>query len=86
MLDTLFDSTYGIQQPQLCNEFTKETSVDNVTNKLSDININESLFHTNINDNELNDKNSLNDFHLAETDLIECLLRTNILSRIRLNS
>ena len=27
-------------------------------------------------------RSSLNDFHLAETDLIKCLLRTNILQRV----
>lgn len=33
--------------------------------------------------NDDNEYASMNDFHLAETDLIQCLLRTNILQRIR---
>lgn len=38
-------------------------------------------FHNVFDDDE--DKTSMNDFHLAETNLIDCLLRTNILQRIR---
>lgn len=34
-------------------------------------------------DNDDNEYASMNDFHLAETDLIQCLMRTNILQRIR---
>lgn len=40
-------------------------------------------FQTNISDDDENSVSSMNDFHLAETDLIKCLLRTNILQRIR---
>lgn len=36
--------------------------------------------------NDDNEYASMNDFHLAETDLIQCLLRTNILQRIRYSS
>ncbi|XP_058447793.1 RNA polymerase II-associated protein 1 [Malaya genurostris] len=32
---------------------------------------------------DLANRETMNDFHLAETDLLECLLRTNILERIR---
>ncbi|XP_055540548.1 RNA polymerase II-associated protein 1 [Wyeomyia smithii] len=32
---------------------------------------------------DLTNRESMNDYHLAETDLLECLLRTNILERIR---
>lgn len=32
---------------------------------------------------DINNRETMNDFHLAETDLLECLLRTNILERIR---
>lgn len=34
-------------------------------------------------DGESTNRDSLNDFHLAEIDLIECLLRTNIVQRIK---
>ncbi|XP_062565677.1 RNA polymerase II-associated protein 1 [Armigeres subalbatus] len=32
---------------------------------------------------DIHNRETMNDFHLAETDLLECLLRTNILERIR---
>ncbi|XP_055608804.1 RNA polymerase II-associated protein 1 [Uranotaenia lowii] len=32
---------------------------------------------------DLNNRETMNDFHLAETDLMECFIRTNILERIR---
>lgn len=51
----------------------------NLENQFSKMNIN--VMQTNVNDND--DKlSSMNDFHLAETDLIQCFLRTNILQRI----
>lgn len=36
----------------------------------------------NVEENEEESKTSMSDFQLAETDLIDCLLRTNILQRI----
>lgn len=36
----------------------------------------------NIEENEEESKTSMSDFQLAETDLIDCFLRTNILQRI----
>lgn len=42
------------------------------------------MFHTNIDDDEEQSKESLNDFHLAEIDLIDCFLRTNVMQRIKL--
>lgn len=53
----------------------------NLENQFSKMNINSNMLQTNINDDEDN-LSSMNDFHLAETDLIQCLLRTNILQRI----
>ncbi|XP_055640241.1 RNA polymerase II-associated protein 1 [Toxorhynchites rutilus septentrionalis] len=42
-------------------------------------------FETTVDDDpdDVYNRESMNDFHLAETDLLECLLRTNILERIR---
>ncbi|XP_065077576.1 RNA polymerase II-associated protein 1 [Ochlerotatus camptorhynchus] len=42
-------------------------------------------FSTQIDDDpdDINNRETMNDFHLAETDLLECLLRSNILERIR---
>lgn len=39
-------------------------------------------YHTSLTDNE-DDISNLNDLHLAETDLVKCALRSNILQRIR---
>lgn len=50
-------------------------------NQFSKMNINSNMLQTNVDDNE-DDLSSMNDFHLAETDLIQCFLRTNILQRI----
>lgn len=52
---------------QLENEFSKMTIQSN-------------LMQTNVSEE---DDKTMNDFHLAETDLVQCFLRTNILQRIR---
>lgn len=38
--------------------------------------------NANVEENEEESKTSMSDFQLAETDLVDCLLRTNILQRI----
>lgn len=50
--------------------------------KFQKMNIQSNVMQTMLNDDEDNKLLSMNDFHLAETDLIQCLLRTNILQRI----
>lgn len=53
----------------------------NLENQFSKMAIQPNLMQTNVSDDD--DKlSSMNDFHLAETDLIQCFLRTNILQRI----
>lgn len=53
----------------------------NLENEFSKMAIQSNLMQTNVNDDD--DKlSSMNDFHLAETDLVQCFLRTNILQRI----
>lgn len=47
------------------------------------MNVKEKQTFHNVFDDESEDNSSLNDFHLAEINLIECLLRTNILQRIQ---
>lgn len=53
----------------------------NLENQFSKMDINTNVMQTNVNDDD-DDLSSMNDFHLAETDLIQCFLRTNILQRI----
>lgn len=53
----------------------------NLENEFSKMAIQSNLMQTNVSDDD--DKlSSMNDFHLAETDLVQCFLRTNILQRI----
>lgn len=54
---------------------------NSLENQFSNMNINSNMLQTNISDDE-DSLSSMNDFHLAETDLIQCFLRTNILQRI----
>lgn len=73
-----------------CLEPTLEIRSDDATNKKSGdldeqfkkMNIQSNVMQTNVVDDEDDKLSSMNDFHLAETDLIQCLLRTNILQRI----
>lgn len=78
LLDTMFESTRESEQPF----FRLINPIQEVESKLNAMNINSNI-STSLDDESLNDIASLNDFHLAEVDLIECLLRTNILERIR---
>lgn len=51
-------------------------------NQFSKMNINSNMLQMNVVDDDNDNLSSMNDFHLAETDLIQCFLRTNILQRI----
>lgn len=95
LLDIAFETKTGILQPILDNKrakitgnlYTEETDND-LESTLKQLSIEENrkkLFESNVDDfideNE-QDKDSVNDFHLAEVNLVECLLRTNIIERI----
>lgn len=67
-LEIQSDDTHGGTNRSLENQFSK-------------MNINSNMLQTNVDNND-DDVSSMNDFHLAETDLIQCFLRTNILQRI----
>lgn len=67
-LEIQSDDTYGGANRSLENQF-------------SEMNINSNMLQTNVDDND-DDLSSMNDFHLAETDLVQCFLRTNILQRM----
>lgn len=56
---------------------------DDLTDQFAKLNVkeNRTTFHNTFDDDD--DKSTMNDFHLAEINLIECLLRTNILQRIQ---
>lgn len=69
------------------NHSTSDPTSD-LEKSFSNINLqstNSRIFQATINEEKSDEENiaSLNDFHLAEIDLIECLARTNILQRIK---
>uniref|UniRef100_A0A336LKS0 CSON010847 protein n=1 Tax=Culicoides sonorensis TaxID=179676 RepID=A0A336LKS0_CULSO len=90
LLDTIYEASNGMHQPALEKINSAENNEgDPLEDAFSEMNLNtdqnqKRLFSSTIEDEEFEkEKESINDFHLAETDLMECLLRTNILERIR---
>lgn len=76
--DCSFDGLEPVMEIKSEETFNNEP---NLENKFSNMSLDKNVMQTNISDDD--DKlSSMNDFHLAETDLIRCFLRTNILQRI----
>lgn len=87
LLDITYDSLLNVIEPTLeiiaePDDDTQSSRDQNFVKKFSSLNIKDKLLQTDFTEEE-NKMSSLNDFHLAETDLVNCLLRTNILQRIR---
>lgn len=83
-MDTTIDCSFDCLEPTLeirSNEDETSNTDANLENQLAKLSI-KSGIQANVNDDE-NKLSSMNDFHLAETDLIQCFLRTNILQRIK---
>lgn len=55
---------------------------EKLEDKFAKLSVKTNVMKIDVNDDD-NEYASMNDFHLAETDLIRCLMRTNILQRIR---
>uniref|UniRef100_A0A182QYA5 RNA polymerase II-associated protein 1 C-terminal domain-containing protein n=1 Tax=Anopheles farauti TaxID=69004 RepID=A0A182QYA5_9DIPT len=105
LLDTLFDSEYGMVQPELALNITHSHEEEQhqreqqMQASFGGMNLSASSsqrtsaqtrkvhFKANLPDpddpDDVHNRETMNDFHLAETDLVECLVRTNILERIR---
>ncbi|XP_050072117.1 RNA polymerase II-associated protein 1 [Anopheles maculipalpis] len=101
LLDTLFDSEYGMIQPELALNIThsheeeRHQQQQRIAASFGAMNLTgdssraprKAHFKANLPDpddpDDVHNRETMNDFHLAETDLIECLARTNILERIR---
>ncbi|XP_063709382.1 RNA polymerase II-associated protein 1 [Culicoides brevitarsis] len=84
LLDTIFEAATGLHQPAM--ERNKTSESDPLEDAFAEMSLEAKPFTSTLNDTEDDfdkEKESMNDFHLAETDLMECLLRTNILERIR---
>lgn len=82
MLNTIFDCSFDSIKPTL--EIPKELNDTNqreeclFTKQFSKMNIkNKNVFEAHVVDDETNES-TLSDFHLAATDLIKYLIRTNI--------
>lgn len=80
LLDCIFDTKLGRQEP-VFKDAKKRMQLEYSFNKMSVSN----AYQATVQDEEtmLNDESSMNDFQLAETDLMKCLLRTNIVERIQ---
>lgn len=86
LLDTTFDCSLDFAEPtlgmRLEDEHDGSTNPTDLSAQFAKMNMKSNLCEAKVNDDE-DHLSSLNDFHLAETDLIRCLLRTNILQRIK---
>ncbi|XP_050083834.1 RNA polymerase II-associated protein 1 isoform X2 [Anopheles aquasalis] len=105
VLDTIFDSEYGMVQPEMALNITHgredgQQQAKELRDDFSALNLgsnsegrnyaqprmNRPRYTAELPDDDPEDvhnRETMNDFHLAETDLVECLIRTNILERIR---
>lgn len=93
MLDFIHERSISFCEPSFAqNGRVGEKPVSKAGLDLSDefakINLEKSTtspkFETNLENNEDgDDRESLNDFHLAEVDLVDCVLRTNLIQRIK---
>lgn len=83
VLDFIYETPDGHMQPSLENEEIGD-SVDeeNLEEKLKNMSLTNKAFSADVQESDEFNRNNMNDFQLAETDLMECLLRTNIIQRI----
>lgn len=81
MLDCTHECATHSREPTLGIVSIKRKDGD-LNDEFAKMNVREKQTFHNVFDED-DDKASLNDFHLAEINLIECLLRTNILQRIQ---
>ncbi|XP_017043224.1 RNA polymerase II-associated protein 1 [Drosophila ficusphila] len=91
LLDHIQDNAYCHWQPtlQVLGNGSDDKEGDTDTNSIAFLQRYMKLLTTSqsvraeVNEDESESRMSMDDFQLAETDLIECLLRTNILQRVR---
>lgn len=84
LLDATYDCSIDCIEPTLEIKEIESTTdkAEKLEDKFADLSIKTNVMKTDVS-NDDNEYASMNDFHLAETDLIRCLMRTNILQRIR---
>lgn len=90
-MDFIFDNPGCQWQPRLetvdmSADIKELNALESLQNQMRQLQVNDegnrSLFRSDFEDNENESKTSMSDFQLAETNLMECLLRTNILQRV----
>lgn len=84
----IYDCSFDCIEPTLELEIKSDSDAasnsnenSNLEDRFAEMDLKSNVMKTNVNDEETK-YSTMNDFHLAETDLIQCLLRTNILQRI----
>lgn len=83
VLDFIFETPDGHLQPSLeCEEVGDSLVPDNIEHQMSKLSLTNKAFSADVQENDEFNRSTMNDFQLAETDLMECLLRTNIIQRI----
>ncbi|XP_055384358.1 RNA polymerase II-associated protein 1 [Condylostylus longicornis] len=83
VLDFIFETSEGFLQPIIENN--KKTGTDDsegVETDLKNMTLSKTPFCAKLNEEQNESKASMTDFELAENDMIDCLLRTNIIQRI----
>lgn len=81
LLDCTHECATQHREPTLGTPIGKQRDGD-LSDKFANMDVKEKqTFHNVLDDDE--DTSTLNDFHLAEVNLIECLQRTNIFQRIQ---
>ncbi|XP_055842449.1 RNA polymerase II-associated protein 1 [Episyrphus balteatus] len=85
LLDFIYENTGGFWQPtfevKTIGESDDPTSIESLQKQMKNLRVSSSL-KASVEETEEESKTSMTDFQLAETDLIECLLRSNIIQRI----
>lgn len=93
MLDFIYDRSIYFCEPSFAQKGrigekpVSKAGLD-LSEEFAKINLEKSTtshkFETNLeNNDDGDDRETLNDFHLAEVDLIDCVLRTNLIQRIK---
>ncbi|XP_055910771.1 RNA polymerase II-associated protein 1 [Eupeodes corollae] len=85
LLDFTYENTGCYWQPKLevnsIDDTDDPTSIESLQKQMKNLKVSSSL-RASVEETEEESKTSMTDFQLAETDLIECLLRSNIIQRI----
>ncbi|XP_030371967.1 RNA polymerase II-associated protein 1 [Scaptodrosophila lebanonensis] len=87
LLDHIYENAYCHWQPTLqvianAGDETDPTSIAFLQRTMKLLRTNPTAVRADVDEDEAESRMSMDDFQLAETDLMECLLRTNILQRI----